>query len=119
MPASHHTVRSMYRYGLFGFLLLVMALFLLWPIALTVKGAFIDAETGTFTTRYFFSSIGVLQDTSYLQGLGNALVIAVLMRLISLAAEVVVSAVLYVAWGRRSARAVGEAVAPESNYPTS
>jgi len=77
MPASHHTVRSVYRYGLFGFLLLVMALFLLWPIALTVKGAFIDAETGTFTTRYFFSSIGVLQDTSHLQGLGNALVIAV------------------------------------------
>lgn len=77
MPASHQSVRTAYRYGLFALILGILAIFLIWPILLTVQGAFVDAQTGSFTTRYFFSDIGVLRDGNYLAGLRNSLVIAV------------------------------------------
>lgn len=84
MAASHHTVRTVYRYSLYALLLAILAVFLIWPILLTVKGAFVDASTGAFTTRYFFSSIGVLRDPAYLAGLGNSLIIAVFTTLLCL-----------------------------------
>jgi len=77
MAASHHTARNAYRYSLFALILGILAVFLVWPILLTVQGAFVDSETGAFTAKYFFSDIGVLRDGNYLAGLGNSLLIAV------------------------------------------
>jgi iron(III) transport system permease protein len=77
MAASHHTARTAYRYSLFALILTILFLFLIWPILLTVQGAFIDTETGAYTAKYFFSDIGVLRDGNYLAGLGNSLLIAV------------------------------------------
>ncbi len=62
--------RTLIRYGLF-------AAFLIWPIALTVSGAFVDPKTGEFTTRYFFGDIGVFSDSNYRDGMINSLIIAV------------------------------------------
>lgn len=69
--------RTLHRYGLFSLLLAALAVFLLWPIALTVRGAFIDPRDGSFTTAYLFSDIGVFQDPIYIQGLLNSFGIAV------------------------------------------
>ncbi|MEM8738931.1 MAG: iron ABC transporter permease, partial [Planctomycetota bacterium] len=55
----------------------VLAVFLLWPIFLTVRGGFVDEATGGWTLRYFVGEgLGVLRDPLYLRGLGNALGIA-------------------------------------------
>jgi iron(III) transport system permease protein len=70
--------RELYRYGLFGLLLAILVVFLLWPIFLTVRGGFVDEATGAFTLKYFVGEgIGVLRDPLYQQGLINALGIAV------------------------------------------
>ena len=74
----HGRRRDLGRYGLFAFLLLILLLFLIWPIALTVGGGFVDEATGGFTLRYFIGEgVGVLRDPLYQQGLVNALAIAV------------------------------------------
>lgn len=70
--------REIYRYGLFGLLLAILAAFLIWPICLTVQGGFVDEATGQFTLKYFIGEgVGVLRDPLYLTGLRNALGIAV------------------------------------------
>ncbi len=68
--------RMIYRYGLFAILMAIFAIFLLWPISLTVRGAFFDSD-GAFTTQYFFSEVGVFQDPIYRDGMVNSLLIAV------------------------------------------
>ena len=69
--------RNFTRYGLMALLLAVLAVFLLWPIALTVSGAFEDPDTKSFTTRYFFGELGVFNDPNYRAGLFNSLKIAI------------------------------------------
>ncbi len=68
---------------LFFLILAVLSIFLIWPILLTVSGAFAPAEGGTFSERvasslrYFIGpDLGVLRDVAYLQGLKNSLLIA-------------------------------------------
>ena len=69
--------RALWRYGLFSIILIVLLLFLIWPIALTVGGGFVDEETGAWTTKYFVGEgFGVLRDPLYQQGLVNSLLIA-------------------------------------------
>lgn len=76
--------RDVYRYGLFGFLLLIFAVFLLWPIFLTIGGGFVDSE-GAFSLRYFTDpDVGVLRDPLYIRGLLNAVAIAVCTTLLCL-----------------------------------
>ena len=65
--------RDVYRYGLFALLLAILLAFLIWPIFLSVGGGFQDTE-GNFTLAYLFS---VFQDPLLVQGLINALMIAV------------------------------------------
>ena len=65
--------RDVYRYGLFALLLAGLAVFLIWPIVLTVWGGF-ESPEGGFTTRYIAA---VFQDPLLVQGLINALLIAV------------------------------------------
>ncbi|MEM6551657.1 MAG: iron ABC transporter permease [Planctomycetota bacterium] len=80
---KHSTQRTVLRYGLFAFILLILVLFLLWPIYLTVQGAFIPPgeageSGGGFTLDPFFHPTeGVLRDPIYLKGLLNALLIAI------------------------------------------
>ncbi len=69
--------RDAYRYSLFGVLLVILGVFLIWPIALTVFQGFVDDEGG-LTLRYFFGDgVGVLRDPLYRAGLINAFLIAV------------------------------------------
>ena len=69
-------VRFLPRYGLFGVLLAVLAVFLVWPITLVVVKGFVGEEGG-FTLRYFFApGVGVLRDPAYRSGLVNATLIA-------------------------------------------
>ncbi len=69
--------RDLYRYSLFALLLLILGVFLLWPIGLTVVQGFRD-EDGGFTLRYFVGEgVGVLRDPLYRAGLVNAFMIAV------------------------------------------
>lgn len=65
--------REVYRYGLFALLLAGLAVFLIWPIVLTVWGGF-ESPEGGFTTRYIAA---VFQDPLLVQGLLNSLMIAV------------------------------------------
>lgn len=77
--------RDIYRYGLFGALLSVLGIFLVWPIILTVGGAFVSPQGG-FTLDYFIApGLGVLRDPLYLRGLYNSLLIAVWTTLVCLA----------------------------------
>ncbi len=78
---------------LYGVILAILLAFLIWPIALTVWGGFVQPEgataidpdtgetisvAGDFTLKYFLSpEVGVLRDPLYRQGLFNALMIAV------------------------------------------
>jgi len=73
---GHRTTRLLWRYGLYAALLVVFALFLIWPIALTVYKGFVGPDGG-FTLRYFIGDVGVLNDPAYRRGLVNALLIAV------------------------------------------
>lgn len=63
---------NLYRYGLFSVLLVGLGLFLIWPIALTVRGGFIDPK-GALTFRYIAS---VFEDPLLVRGLFNALLVA-------------------------------------------
>ncbi|MFA9479198.1 ABC transporter permease [Phycisphaerales bacterium AB-hyl4] len=64
---------TIYRYSLFALLLAVLGLFLVWPIVLTVRGGFRDAE-GALTLRYILL---VFQDPVLVRGLINSFMIAV------------------------------------------
>ncbi|MDP6151812.1 MAG: iron ABC transporter permease [Phycisphaeraceae bacterium] len=64
--------RTLYRYGLFTLLLVLLAMFLVWPIVLTVRGGFVDTQ-GELTLRYV---LDVFKDPLSLQGLVNSLLIA-------------------------------------------
>lgn len=75
--------RSIAPRVLYVMLLAIMAAFLIWPIALTVGGAFVDPD-GAFTTRYFVGDIGVLNDSIYVKGLFNSLKVAVCTTVLSL-----------------------------------
>ena len=75
---GYQSRRQLYRSTLFFGLLAVLAVFLVWPIVLTVRGGFADERTGAWTLRYFVGEgVGVLRDPLYRQGLVNALAIAV------------------------------------------
>ena len=76
--------RTFYRYALFGLLLAVLAVFLIWPIVLTLRGGFVDAQ-GNFTLRYLFGEgVGVLREPGYLVGLRNSLMIGLVTTLLCL-----------------------------------
>ncbi len=60
---------------------LFFALFFLWPIAETIRGAFYAPDTG-FTLAYVGE---VFRNPIYLEGLGNALLMAVLSTLLAIA----------------------------------
>ncbi len=66
------TKQAAWRYGLFGLLLTVMFLFMIWPIALIVRGGFVDSD-GRFTLYYI---VGIFRDPVLVQGLINSFVIA-------------------------------------------
>src|SRR5690606_733560 len=72
---------KLYRHALFTLLLAVLALFLVWPIVLTVRGGFVDAE-GDFTLRYI---IGIFRDPVLVDGLVNSLIIATCTTLLCIA----------------------------------
>ena len=57
-----------------GFLGALLALFLLWPLAESVRGAFIDPN-GAFTLAYL---VGVFRNPIYLAGFRNSLAIGLL-----------------------------------------
>jgi len=77
--------REFYRYGLFGLLLAILTMFLLWPIFLTVHGGFVDEVSGKLTLKYFIGEgVGVLRDPLYQRGLFNSLGIAVATTLLCL-----------------------------------
>ena len=76
--------RDVYRATLYTGILAILAMFLIWPILLTVRGGFI-APDGGFTLDHFFNpETGVLRDPLYLRGLFNALMIAVCTTLLCL-----------------------------------
>ncbi len=76
--------RDVYRYSLFAGLLVILLLFLVWPIVLTVKGGFVDQD-GALTLHYFLGKdVGVLRDPLYLRGLLNAFLIALCTTLLCL-----------------------------------
>ena len=70
--------RFIARYGLFALLLALLLAFLVWPILLTVSGAFFS-PAGEPTLRYFTGGggLGVLRDPATVRGLINSLLIAV------------------------------------------
>ncbi|MFG0331274.1 MAG: ABC transporter permease [Phycisphaerales bacterium] len=66
--------RAIGQYGILGVVLGLLGVFLLWPIALTIRGGFIDPVTGEFS----FDAIRlVFLDPSLRRGLLNAALIAV------------------------------------------
>lgn len=65
-------MRRLNRYILFGLLLFVLAVFLIWPIVLSVGGGFQDVD-GRFTLYYVLS---VFRDPLLIEGLFNSLLIA-------------------------------------------
>jgi len=73
--------RDIYRYGLFAVLLAIFGVFLLWPICLTVAGGFVGPDGG-FTFRYLLM---LFENPLVLEGLANALVIAVFTTILSIA----------------------------------
>lgn len=74
--------RDIYRYGLLTLLFAILGAFLIWPIFLAVQGGFISSdEGGGFTLEYVIS---VFEDPLKVQGLINALKIAVCTTLLCL-----------------------------------
>jgi len=73
---SPRLIRNLWQYGLFAAVVLVLGVFLLYPIGLTVRGGFYDdvsAGTG-WTVRHLGM---VFQNPMYVEGLVNAFIIAV------------------------------------------
>ncbi|MEM9662692.1 MAG: iron ABC transporter permease [Planctomycetota bacterium] len=81
---SYRTSRLLWQYGLLGLSLLLLAMFLLLPIALTVRGGFVgtnDAGETSYTLRHFAL---VLADPLFREGLFNTFMIAVWTTLLSI-----------------------------------
>ncbi|MEO0632398.1 MAG: ABC transporter permease subunit, partial [Planctomycetota bacterium] len=81
---SYRTSRLLWQYGLLSLCLLLLALFLLMPIALTVRGGFVetnDAGETSYTLRHFAL---VLADPLFREGLFNTFMIAVWTTLLSI-----------------------------------
>ncbi|MFW6059333.1 MAG: ABC transporter permease [Phycisphaeraceae bacterium] len=73
LPLHPPRGRDVYRYGLFGLLLAILVVTLVWPIVLTVQGGFRD-PAGGLTLRYVAH---VFENPVYVEGLINSLLIAV------------------------------------------
>lgn len=65
--------------ALFGLVVLFFACFFFWPIAETVRGAFLD-RSGNLTADYL---VAVFQNPIYLEGLRNAFLLAIVSTLLS------------------------------------
>ena len=65
--------RVIYRYSLFMLLLLILGVFMIWPIILTVRGGFMD-EDGSFTLYYLTS---VFRNPVMIEGLIHSITIAI------------------------------------------
>ncbi len=76
------------RLALFGGLLAIMGVFLIWPIALTVRGGFL-APDGSLTFNYILS---IFRDPILMAGLGNSLLIAFFTTILCLAITLPLSA---------------------------
>ncbi|MEL6797288.1 MAG: iron ABC transporter permease [Planctomycetota bacterium] len=84
MAMSYRTSRLLWQYGLLSLCLLLLALFLIMPIALTVRGGFVetnDAGETSYTLRHFAL---VLADPLFREGLFNTFMIAVWTTLLSI-----------------------------------
>ncbi len=78
----HHAgTRRLSCYGLFALLVAIMAVFMIWPIILTVRGGFVDGD-GRFTISYLLL---VFRQPVYLAGLTNSISIACCTTLLCLA----------------------------------
>lgn len=85
--------RDVYRATLYTGILGILAVFLIWPILLTVRGGFVGSD-GSFTLDYFFApETGVLRDPLYLRGLLNAFLIAVCTTLLCLVVTLPMAAI--------------------------
>jgi iron(III) transport system permease protein len=65
--------RNVFRWSIVGLVAAMLALFLLWPLAEGIRGAFVDPN-GHFTGAYV---VATFRDPIYLVGMRNALFIAV------------------------------------------
>ena len=72
--------RDVYRYSIFSAIFALMAVFLIWPIVLTVSSGFLTPK-GEFTFAYIAS---VFSDRLWMEGLGNSLCIAAAVTLVCL-----------------------------------
>ncbi len=74
-PTRRLIPRDWWHYAIFFAMLVILGVFLLYPIALTVRGAFSDSLTGGggFTLDYFLVAF---EDPANLTGLANAFLIA-------------------------------------------
>jgi len=73
---SARATRTIWHYGLLGICLLVLLTFLIYPIALTVAGAFVDSNSESKTGITLNNILLVFQDPRLRLGLFNSLRIA-------------------------------------------
>jgi iron(III) transport system permease protein len=73
---SARTVRTLWQYGLMGFCLLLLLVFLVYPIILTVAGAFFGANPDGSSSFTFAHILMVFEDPRLRSGLLNSLKIA-------------------------------------------
>ncbi len=89
MPrVSYRTSRLLWHYGLLGLCLLLLAVFLILPIVLTVRGGFLETSAAgetSYTLRHFAL---VLADPLFREGLFNTFMIAVWTTLLSIVISV-------------------------------
>ncbi|MBI1370657.1 MAG: ABC transporter permease subunit [Planctomycetes bacterium] len=93
MNRSPVNSRLVVQYGLLGGCVAIFALFMVWPIILTVSGGFYEtASDGSshFTLRYI---AGVFSDPVQRQGLINSLIIAVCVTLLCLLISIPLSVI--------------------------
>ncbi len=62
-----------YQYALFAVITAFMAIFMIWPIALTVRFGFVDTN-GQLTLEYM---LGIFRDPATLTALRNSIAIAI------------------------------------------
>lgn len=75
MPAAPFRPHRIGPWVLFALMLAMFAVLMIWPILLTVHDGFVDPADGSYTFDYI---LGVFTDPVLVDGLGNALLIAVL-----------------------------------------
>lgn len=81
-----YLLRQFVRYGLAVLMLGLLAAFLVWPVLLTVSGAFASRDETGGVFRYFIGEgLGVLHDPIYQQGLINSLSIALFTTILTIA----------------------------------